>query len=498
MTSSRQEYPNVLLILVDQWSGGRTGFAGHPTVQTPTLDQIARNGITFANAYSESPICIPARRSIYTGTSPRTHGDRVFRKTGAMPALPTLAQTFRNAGYQAYAVGKLHVYPERNRIGYDDVLLSEEGRPHLAIDDYSLYLEDQGYTGQGFTHGLPNNNYLHRDWHLPEHCHVTSWATQQMCRTIKRRDPTRPAFWTLSYKAPHPPLAPLPTYMNFYRQLSIEPALESNWADRGENQPHALKGLFNYYPNLPAPHLAEVRRAYYALCTHVDHQIRVVLGTLREEKQLDNTAILVCSDHGDMLGDFGLFAKRTFYEGSARIPMLLMGPANDPRIHMGSIDHRLVGLQDVMPTLLDIAGIDTPTSCDGLSMIGNDTRDFLYGEVLENNSASRMIRDHRHKLIWYPAGNWVQLFDLEVDPHETADVSRLASYQSVRSSLETALARQCYGIDIEKGWVKNNRLVGYDPGEFFAKPDRSFSSQRGLHYPQPPQGDVPDWVGFPD
>ncbi|MCV0424178.1 MAG: sulfatase-like hydrolase/transferase [Roseibium sp.] len=490
--------PNVLLIIADQWSGGRTGYAGHATVQTPTLDQIARNGVVFPRAYSESPICIPARRSLYTGTTPRTHGDRVFRKSGRMPEVPTMAQTFRDAGYQAYCVGKLHVFPERDRIGYDDVLLSEEGRPHLAIDDYSLYLYDQGHAGQAFMHGLPNNNYLHREWHLAENCHVTNWATQQMCRIIKRRDPTRPSFWTLSYEAPHPPLAPLTTYMEFYRQLEIEAALRSDWGIGAEDHPHALKALYNYYAELSAPVLAEMRRAYYALCTHVDHQIRAVLGTLREERELDNTIIAFCSDHGDMLGDFGLYAKRTFYEGAARIPMILMGTANDKRIKKGAVDNRLVGLQDVMPTLLDLADIETPSECDGLSMIGEKRRNLFYGEVLENNSASRMMHDGRHKLIWYPAGNWVQLFDLETDPDETRNLADDPTYASVRRSLETALAAHCYGIDVDQGWVVDGKLVGYDPGPYVPKADRSFSSQRGLHYPQPPAGEVPDWVGFPE
>ena len=186
MTSATSK-PNVLLIIADQWSGERLGCAGHPVIQSPTIDQLARNGVMYTQAYSESPICIPARRSLYTGTTPRTHGDRVFRKSGPMPKLPTVAQTFRNAGYQAYCVGKLHVFPERDRIGYDDVLLSEEGRPHLAIDDHDLYLADRGYPGKQFMHGMSNNNYMHRTWHLPEDCHVTNWATMQMCRIIKRR-----------------------------------------------------------------------------------------------------------------------------------------------------------------------------------------------------------------------------------------------------------------------------------------------------------------------
>lgn len=493
-----QKRPNVLLVIADQWAGSRMGCAGHPVIQTPTLDQMAKNGINFTRAYSECPICIPARRSLHTGTTTRTHGDRVFRKSGRMPKLPTLAQTFRDAGYQAFCVGKLHVFPERDRIGYDDVILSEEGRPHLAVDDYSLYLADQGLTGQAFMHGLPNNNYSHRTWHLPEHCHVTNWATQQMCRTIKRRNPDKPSFWTLSYEAPHPPMAPLETYMNFYRQFEIDQPLKGEWAEDVETLPHALKALHNYYAKLSDTALDELRRAYYALCTHLDHQMRTVLGTLREERELDNTIVLFTSDHGDMLGDFGLYAKRNFYESAARVPMILMGLPEDRSLNKGSTDDRLVGLQDVMPTLLELAGIEVPETCDGLSMAGSQKRELLYGEALENNSAARMMHDGRHKLLWFPAGNVIQLFDLETDPEEARDLATSPDYAAVRARLETALAQACYGKDLDDGWVSDGKLVGYDPGPYVGKPDRSFSGQRGLHYPQPPAGAQPDWIGFPE
>ncbi len=488
--------PNVLLVIADQWPGALLGCAGHPSVQTPTLDQLVRNGVRFASAYSESPICIPARRSLYTGTSPRTHGDRVFRKSGTMPPVPTIAQCFRDAGYQALCVGKLHVFPQRDRIGYDDVLLAEEGRPHLGIDDHDLYLADHGHAGMGFMHGMANNNYLHRPWHLPEHCHVTNWATTQMCRAIKRRDPTRPAFWTLSYPTPHPPLTPLAPYIEAYRQVAIEAPLAAAWA-QGDDLPHALQAVRSYWPRLSDAMLAEMRRAFYALGTHIDHQLRAVLGTLREEGLLDDTIVAFCSDHGDMLGDFGLYAKRLFYEGSARIPLIVMGRDGEPRITPASVDHRLVCLQDVMPTLLDLAGIAVPDSCDGISAIGPRTRTHLYGEVLENHNATRMLRDARHKLIWYPAGNRIQLFDLAADPNETGDLAGDAGYATIRRTLEDALAACLYGKDVEAGWVRDGRLVGYDPGPYTPKPDRSFTAQRGLHFPPPPPGTVADGVGFP-
>ena len=194
-----QQQPNILLIMVDQWPGSLLGVAGHPVIETPTIDHLASLGTYFPNAYSECPICIPARRSVMTGTTARVHGDRLFQPAAIMPDLPTLAQTFRDAGYQAYAVGKLHVYPQRDRIGFDDVILAEEGRPQLgATDDYDMYLAEQGYAGRQFEHGMCNNDYMWRTWHLPEQCHVTNWTTREMVKLIKRRDPTRPAFWHLS------------------------------------------------------------------------------------------------------------------------------------------------------------------------------------------------------------------------------------------------------------------------------------------------------------
>ena len=118
------EKPNVLLVTTDHWPGKLLGVAGHPCIQTPTLDQLARDGTRYNRAYSEVPVCIAARRTLMTGCTARTHGDRQFDELRPMPDLPTMAQTFRDAGYQAYGVGKLHIHPQRNRIGFDDVLLN--------------------------------------------------------------------------------------------------------------------------------------------------------------------------------------------------------------------------------------------------------------------------------------------------------------------------------------------------------------------------------------
>ncbi len=163
------ERPNILLITTDHWAASYLGVAGHPAIQTPTLDTMARAGTRFTNCYSECPVCVPARRTLMTGTTTRTHGDRIFQDTLPMPNVPTMAQTFREAGYQAYGVVKLHVYPQRDRIGFDDVILDEEGRTQYGVfDDYELFLAEKGFVGQQFDHGMSNNQYQMRPWHLPE------------------------------------------------------------------------------------------------------------------------------------------------------------------------------------------------------------------------------------------------------------------------------------------------------------------------------------------
>ena len=185
----------------------------------------------------------------------------------------------------------------------------------------------------------------------------------------------------------------------------------------------------------------------------------MLLGTLREEGLLDDTVILFCGDHGDMLGDFGLWAKRLFYEGSARVPMILVGAAGDARVPAGQVDERLVGLQDVMPTLLSLAGLPVPATVEGLPMTGERRRDILYGECKEDRLATRMAHDGRHKLIWYPAGNVVQLFDLQADPRECRDLSEAAQYALIRQRLEQALVERAWGVD--RDWISAGRLTGF-------------------------------------
>jgi len=460
------------------------GSRGHPTILTPALDQLISNGVAFTNAYSRTPMCIPARREIMTGTSARTHGDRDFDERGEMPALPTLAQTLRDNGYQAHAVGKMHAYPQRDRLGFDDILLDEEGRHHLGMpkDDYEMFLQERRYGGQEYVHGSTNGDFDVRAWHLPEELHRTNWTVREMSKFIARRDETKPGFWYMSFSAPHPPLTPPKNYLDMYLDQEIDEPVIGEWARHPENFPHALRnrphGLATYSNN--AIRLA--RAGYYALATQVDHQIRLVIGLLREEGLLDNTIVMFTTDHGEMLGNHGLWGKGNLHEFSVNIPMIVMPPANRPDLGKGRLDDRLAVQADIMPTLLELCDIPVPETVEGLSLIGDERRDHVYGEIWEHDNATRMVRDERHKLIYYPVGNRFQMFDLRGDPHEMNDLYDDARYSDIQKNLTKLLIDNLYGQDIE--WLDNGRLIGLPDPEPVPHPNprRGFGTARGWRF----------------
>ena len=472
--------PNVMLICVDHWPGPLLPPMGHTHILAPTLTQLAKNGVLFRQAYTNVPTCIPARRALMTGTAARTHGDRIFNENLPMdPDLPTLPQTYRDHGYQAYAVGKLHVYPQRCRIGFDEVILNEEGRHHLGgvLDDFELFLKHEGYAGQELTHAMCNNEYFVRPWHLPEYCHPTNWATREMCRVIQRRDPTRPAFWYCSYIAPHPPITPPAEYLDMYRDLGVDEPFIGEWARDTDALPYALRlqqAKFSEISPIEAP---RARMGFYAQCTYIDHQLRLIIGTLREEGLLDDTILLFTCDHGDMLGNHNLWAKPPMFEWSAKIPMILMPTAAYDRVGHHRTDDRLVELRDVMPTLLDLCGIPIPETVEGFSLATDRSRDHLYCEHYEDDRAMRMIRADRYKLIWYPVGNRFQLFDIEADPNEMHDRSDDRELAPVRERLTQLLLDELYGSDLK--WVRDGGLVGVPDKKLEPRPNRELMNQRG-------------------
>ncbi len=476
--------PNVLLITVDQWPGSLMGCAGHPVVMTPTLDQLAANGVRFDNAYSECPVCVPARRTLITGLTPASHGCR-DNGNKPLPDVPTLAQSFRDAGYQAYAVGKMHLMNQRDRAGFDDIWVDEEGRGGEGImqDDYELFLGDNGYPGQRFAGGMNNNQYCWRPWHLPENLHVTNWAASLMSRMIKRRDKTKPGFWYLSFSHPHPPLAPLQAYLDMYRDKTPPEPYIGDWAKLNENTPLRVAERI-YEKFAPPPHeIPDVLRAYYAQCTHIDHQIRTVIGTLRDERLMRNTVIMFVGDHGDMLGNHNYWAKDMMNEDSACVPMILCGAPIHGKTSDHRVDQRLAGLADVMPTLLDAAGIGVPEHCEGQSLLSDEERESIFCEWACEDRVNLMVRDARYKLIYFPRANQRLLFDMQEDPCELHNLAGTPELKEIQQQLEQTLIG-CMADEQREAWVTDGKLTGFPAGDPpIPGPSFGMEGQRGTHWP---------------
>lgn len=474
--------PNVLFICTDEWPGALLGCHGDSASQTPTIDFLARNGLDMRKAYSECPVCIPARRCLMTGLSPRSHGDRVYSDTMRMPDATTMARAFSQAGWQTVTVGKLHVYPQRDRIGFDDVSLLEEGRCEFGVsDDYEIWLGERGHAGQEFLHGMGNNTYYTRPWHLGDDEHETSWTTMEAMRQIARRDPTRPLFLYVSYCYPHPPLVPLQTFLDKHRDDVLSDPLTDDWPD--EWVIRHFRDIASCYSR---KEMEDARKAFLAQCTHIDYSIRMLIGSMREQGLIDNTIIVFMSDHGDMLFDHGMVAKRLFYEGSAHIPLIFSGRPVLKYTGMG-LEDRLITIEDVMPTLMDICGLgdSVPEGIDGISLLRQE-RSHIYGEISEGALATRMVHDGRYKLIYYPAGNVFQLFDLEADPGESHDLARDHKHKSVLERLKRILADELYSDDVS--WIRNGEFAGFAPPDTPSEPNFGLLNQRGLHWPQPPAG----------
>jgi arylsulfatase len=179
--------------------------------------------------------------------------------------------------------------------------------------------------------------------------------------------------------------------------------------------------------------------------------------------------------------DHGMVAKRVLYENAARVPLLLSGKPLEEMA--GTVDGRIAGLQDVMPTLLDACGIEIPESVEGESLLCDPQRDYLYGEISEGDMATRMIRKDDWKLIYYPVGNLVQLFNLAEDSREERDRAEDPACRRMRDELEQLLISELYSGD--EDWVGDGKLVGLPDKPFSPAPDFKLNGQRGGHWPPP-------------
>lgn len=425
--------PNILLITTDQQRYDALSINGNRVLRTANLDALAAGGTNFTRCYSACPVCIPARRTLISGLHPQTHRMTGYREAQEFNPPFTLAGCLRQAGYQTQLIGKLHLHPQRKRFGFDHMILSDSANhrptsPFQRHNDYTDWLIRQGHFHHSNSHGISSNGRLGRAWTLPEELHHSSWVAEMAARFFETfRDPTTPWFLHLSFVAPHPPLIPPQAYWERYAFRDDIKACLADWAPRTE----PVRGLSPDSPVGPFDP-DEIRiaiAAYYGLIHHLDDRIAYVLEQFFEygnPRSQEPTYIIFSSDHGEMLGDHHLFRKSLPYEASCRVPLFITGRNVD--LPHGRTSDALVGWEDLMPTLLDLAGAPIPPGLDGQSLVpilqgkSESVRDFVHGVCLDRVPYRYLITD-RYKYIWFIQTQEEQLFDILDDPNDCHDLS---------------------------------------------------------------------------
>ncbi len=414
--------PNILLIHTEHHRGDSLGCAGHPVLLTPNMDNIAYQGARFTRFYSACPSCIATRRSILTGQDPQTHGMVGYRDGLEWDGVPTLPGILREHGYQSVHIGRsMHQHPPRKGYGFESMELTL---------DYLTWLRDthpRHGINEWFGGGVMHNDWTVHPWHLDEDLHQTNWTIERALRFMQNRDPSRPFFLSLGFISAHPPFQPPPFYFERYLRTGVPDPFIGDWA-----QPPAPEELGNEEYvcanriNLPQEALLCMRAAYYGLLNHVDDQLRRLINPVQGIRHRDDTIIIFTSDHGEMLGDHYRFRKSLAYEGSARVPFLLSAPLRFRANRMHVVDAPATHA-DIMPTLLDMLGIEIPASVDGLSLYphlrGETPAEWRECLHIEHSPFHQCLTDGREKYIWRPHDGREQLFDMDADPHELHDLA---------------------------------------------------------------------------
>jgi arylsulfatase A-like enzyme len=423
--------PDILLIMPDQMRGDCVSRVSNRVVRTPHLDELAQQGALFVRAYSTCPSCIPARHSLLTGLYPSSGG--VVGYAGRPITAPTLPQLLGEAGYTSVLVGRyMHQAPPNESYGYEKEV---RGSTYIEGDDYDTFLKQSAPATGGIRElvsqlGLSMNGWEAKPWPLIEEWHPTAWTVAQGRKILGEVSASKPLFLTVSFFAPHSPLFPPRRYFEYYRKQRLPRAAHGDWVDwkalstKGDGQGHRVL--------LEGEALRDAQAGYFGLIEHLDEQIGPLIAGFKQRSQRANRPwiIVVTSDHGEMLGDHGFFRKCEPYEGAAKIPFIIAG---SPELGFQP-DLRPVQpvcLEDLMPTLLSLAGGKTPTRLDGINLTAalrgeqRLIREWLHCEHATCYSAAQAfhsLTDGRHKYIWRPLDGREQFFDLDHDPREEHDL----------------------------------------------------------------------------
>lgn len=459
--SDRPNRPHILWICADQQRYDTIHALGNGHIRTPNLDRLASEGVAFTRAYSQSPICTPSRAALLTGCYPSTvhvnrNGNDHFPDN-----FPLVTRMLADAGYDCGLAGKLHLSAAHGRVearpddGYRVFKWSHHPRPEVfwptERHDYQQWLTDQGaqwdeiYPLDRGTTSV-SDPYMHG---VPTPYHQTTWCIDETLDFIGQ---PRSGPWLMSVNPfdPHPPFDPPAEYLE---RMDIATMPLPLFRPEELDSQRAFAGI-DHQTRIPiAPESFDARRmvaAYYAQIELLDDQIGRLLHVLEEAGERENTLIIFTSDHGEMLGDHGLRLKGCrFYDGAVRVPLVISWPG---RFGQGEQSDALVELIDLMPTLLDAAGLPTPAHVQGQSILPLLTgradlhrhRDFVRCEYhdaiqLPDGSHANMIFDGRHKLVVYHGHGIGELYDHQTDPKEFVNLWDDPTSETVKWKLVATL-----------------------------------------------------------
>ena len=432
--------PNIIFIFPDQWRGDCLSMLDHPVVETPFLDEIAYNGVTFNNAYTPCMSCIAARASLITGMTPSSAGRMGYRDGVPWHYPYTFMQLLRNNGYQTMCVGKTHFYPTRAHLGFEELELYE--MPYQDWEhpsDYHLWLKEKTNGMVSDTsYSLCSNSMIVHPWTHSEDLHPNSWNITRGIELLERRDTLRPFFMQLNFHRPHPPLDPVVSYFERYSEKTLPPLRIGGWAESNRTKIKHVAPSTGEFP----PHIMDrARRAYYAQISHIDFQIGRLYRYLSGRGLLQNTWIIFASDHGEQLGDHHMYRKQTGFEGSAHIPMIIKPPM-EAGLDIDRTCDEPVSLSDLCPTILELGNTAIPEDVEAQSLLPllkdnkTDWKDFVHGE---HSPCWQYVTDGKQKFVWHTVDNRRWFFDLKNDPQEKVNQIDNPDFESAMKLWENRL-----------------------------------------------------------
>lgn len=438
---SQAPRPNLLYIHSDQHAASVVGCYGDPVVQTPNLDQLAASGVQFENAYCPSPICVPSRMATLTGRHPHENGvwtNQHILDTG----IPTLAHSMGAAGYHPTLVGRMHALGPDQLHGYAERLVGDHSSNYIGGTpvDRGVLNGTAGPDRVSLRRSGPGQNpyQVHDEY-------VTAAAIDLLNRLGIQKaagQQAEPFSITVGFMLPHPPyVARRASYERYHREMTMPTTQESY---KEVTHPH-LRWWRQHtgIEQVSQEETIRARAAYWAMVADLDAMIGQILDAVRRNDLGEDLLVVYSSDHGDMLGEHGLWWKHVFYEGSVKVPLILSWPGVIPPAGRRT---ETVSALDLTATLLDALDAPALPSGNGQSFLGlltgeaSSWKNHAFSEYSSDEYGppggcyQRMIRQDEWKLIYYH-GQAPQLFNLAQDPHERVDRADDPGCQRIRREL---------------------------------------------------------------